>query len=182
MTDKTKRIGLVALGAIVCVVLAVAIAGRFSSPQATEPVLNNSESSETEPQTDIETPELNIQTSDGSDTEAADPGTGADSVGTEQTLQADPVKPEAPEPLTSADDDHNSEDVPEEERNTETPPTYDPGQTTVTSTTTEPEAGSTNEQGQMYVPGFGYISGGGESTGTVNEGMYENGNKVGTMD
>lgn len=186
MTDKTKRIGLIAAGAVVCVALVVGIVWRFGSqPAVDDPELDTPGVSDTDPVIDInETtePELNIQISDGSDTETADPAAGADSNGTEQTIQADPVKPESPEPPTPTEENHDASAVPEEERNAETPPTYEPEQTTVTQPSTEPQGGSTNEQGQMYVPGFGYINGGGESSGSVNEDMYENGNKVGIMD
>ncbi len=73
------------------------------------------------------------------------------------------------------------EDVPEAERNTETPPTYAPEQVTVT-TPAEPPPGSTNSNGQMYVPGFGYVEvGSGNEGGTLND-MYESGEKVGIMD
>lgn len=186
MTDKTKRIGLIALGVVVCAALTVGIVWRFGTrPAADDPAIENPSTSDNEPVVDIsETtrPELNIQISDGSDTETANPAAGADSDGTEQTIQADPVKPDAPEPPSPTEENHDANSVPEEDRNTETPPTYKPEQTTVTPPSTEPQGGSTNSQGQMYVPGFGYIDGGGESTGTVNEGMYENGNKVGIMD
>ena len=106
----------------------------------------------------------------------------------EQTIQADPVKPESPEKpeapagTTTLPDDHDGADVPEEERKTEdeAPPTYEETPT-VAPTETEPAAGSTNSSGQVYVPGFGYVENSGENTGVQDNNMYENGNKIGEM-
>ena len=180
MKDKTKRTLLIASGAVVCVALTVVIASRFNRPATVDPAPESSQSSEAQPQVEIKTPD--ISTSNTGDTGAtADPGTGADSSGTEQTIQADPVKPDAPEAPSTVAENHTAEDMPEADRNAETPPSYTKEQTTVT-TPSEPQGGSTNEQGQIYVPGFGYMESGGEGSITVNEDMYENGNKVGIMD
>ena len=47
----------------------------------------------------------------------------------------------------------------------------------------QPPASQTVQAGDMvYVPGFGWIESQGEGTVTYNEGMRENGNKVGIMD
>ncbi len=188
MKDKAKRTWLIVLGALVCVALVVAIAGQFSAPPAvTDPVLDSGTPETSEPVVDIDTPEntgkseVVVQIDTGGKANDADPAAGADSDGTEQSIQAEPTKPEPPENPTPVEDNHDGEDVPEDERNTETPPTYKPEQTTVTLAP-EPQGGSTNDSGQMYVPGFGYISGGGESVGIVADDIYENGNKVGTMD
>ncbi len=60
--------------------------------------------------------------------EQSDPGQGANSNGTEQTIQANPVKPDAPEKPESPSgtatlpDDHKAEDVPTSERKTEDDP------------------------------------------------------------
>ena len=189
MKDKTKRSLLIAAGALLCVALVFAIGSRLSGlPHTTAPIQENGAQDSTDPVVDIETPthddttvNVNLDTSGNTESGNAKPGAGADSSGTEQTIQADPVKPEAPEPPEAIKDEHTDDDVPKSERNTETPPSYAPEQTTVTPPP-EPKGGTFNDQGQMYVPGFGYIDGGGESVGTVNEDMYENGNKVGIMD
>ena len=128
----------------------------------------------------IETETPSVQISESSASETSDPSTGADSEGTEQTIQADPVKPETPEKPTTVADDHTGEDVPQEERNAETPPTYTKEQTTVTEPS-EPEAGSTNSGGQVYVPGFGYVDNGGGNQVVEDNSIYENGNKIGSM-
>jgi hypothetical protein len=58
MKDKAKRTWLIVLGALVCVALVVAIAGRFSAPPAvTDPVLDSGTPETSEPVVDIDTPE-----------------------------------------------------------------------------------------------------------------------------
>ena len=126
-----------------------------------------------------------METPDASET---DPAQGADSSGLEQTIQADPVKPESPEKpeapsgTTTLPDDHDGADVPEEDRKTEDeePPTYEEPPT-VAPDETEPAAGSTNSSGQVYVPGFGYVENSGANEGGTLDDMYENGNKIGIM-
>ena len=50
------------------------------------------------------------------------------------------------------------------------------------SNTSEPQAGDT-EGSQIYIPGFGWVDNqGGGSSGTSAGDMYENGNKIGSMD
>ena len=180
MKDKTKRTWLIVLGSLACVALVIVIAGQFGSKRAADPVQEKAGSSESTPQVSIETTTPSVQIAESSASETFDPGAGADSNGTEQTIQADPVKPEAPEKPTTVADDHTGEDVPQEERNAETPPTYTKEQTTVTEPS-EPEAGSTNSSGQVYVPGFGYVTPGDGNQGTEASDMYENGNKIGSM-
>lgn len=181
MKDKTKRTWLIVLGTLVCVALIVGIATRFAGRTVTDPELDNGAQSQNTPVVDIDTPEqntpvVNIDTSGEAGNQNTKPGAGADSSGTEQTIQSDPVKPEAPENPTPIVENHDSTDVPEADRNAETPPTYTQEQTTVTTPPAEPQGG------EGYLPGFGYIESSGEGTVTVNEDMYENGNKVGVMD
>jgi hypothetical protein len=179
MKDKTKRTLLIASGVVVCVALTVVIASLFNRPAAVDPAPESSQSSEAQPQVEIKTPD--ISTSNTGDTgTTADPGAGADSSGTEQTIQADPVKPDAPAAPSTVAESHTAEDVPEADRNAETPPTYTKEQTTVTEPST-PDAGSTNANGQVYVPGFGYVTPGDGNQGSEASDMYENGNKIGDM-
>mgnify|MGYP000980892549 FL=1 len=182
MKDKSKRTWLIVLGSLACVALVVVIAGRFSAPPAaTDPALNSGTLTSSESVVDIDTlentdkPEVVVQIDAGGKGNDADSAAGADSDGTEQSIQAKPAKPEAPDNPTPVEDSHDGENVPEDERNAKTPPTYKPEQITVT-TPSEPQGGD------GYLPGFGYIESSGEGTVTVNEDMYENGNKVGVMD
>ena len=129
MKDKTKRTWLIVVGALVCVALVVAIAGRFGTPTVTDPQLTNDTPNDSAPVVDINTPdkpEVVVQIDTGGAKDYKDPAAGADSSGTEQAIQADPVKPDAPENPTPVEENHDGTDVPEAERNTETPPTYTP--------------------------------------------------------
>ena len=191
MTDKTKRIVLIAVCCLLCVAAAVGIAVRFGgNADISSGVVSDDSTQSGEPNVDIDNnsqTDLDIQV-DVTDESKTDPAQGADSSGLEQTIQADPVKlespekPEAPSGTTALPDDHDGADVPEEERKTEdeAPPTY--AETpAVTPTETEPAAGSINSSGQVYVPGFGYVENSGENTGVQDNSMYENGNKIGEM-
>ena len=187
MTDKKKRTLLLVVGALICVALIVGIATRFGGPQQPkDPVLNNDTPQTSDPVVDIDEPEpskdpvVNVNINGGMD-DTTKPGEGADATGTEQTIQADPVKPDAPEPPAPIEDDHGRDDVPEDERNTETPPTYAPEQTTV-APPPQPQGDSTNESGAGYLPGFCYIESSGKGTAIQDDSIYENGNKVGIMD
>ena len=191
MTEKTKKIILISIGCLLCVAVAVGIATRFGGNaevpsgvvsdepvQSGDPDVNINSDNQTDMDIQVEVP----------DESKTDPAQGADSSGLEQTIQADPVKPEQPEKpeapagTSTLPEDHDAEDVPEEERKTEDeePPTYEE-QPTVTPTETEPAAGSTNSSGQVYVPGFGYVENSGENTGIQDNEMYEHGNKIGEM-
>lgn len=184
MKDKTKRTLLIAAGALLCVALVFGIGSRLGGrPQTIDPAQESDVQNNADPVVDIDTPAVNvdIDANGNMDKDEAKPGAGADSSGTEQTIQEDAVKPEAPEPPTAYEADHDGSDMPESERNAATPPTYTPEQVTVTPQPT-PTPGGTNSSGQMYVPGFGYVSGGGESQGVPADNIYENGNKVGIMD
>lgn len=202
MTEKTKRIILVTVCCLLCAAAVIGIATRFggnaeipsgvvsdNQPESGDLTVDiNGDQTGTIPgidpdkQTDVD---IQVQVPDKSN---ADPAQGADSSGEEQTIQADPVKPEAPEKTeaptgnTTLPDDHDAEDVPEEERKTENekPPVYEE-QPTTPPAATEPPAGSTNSSGQVYVPGFGYVDNSGENTGIKDDDMYENGNKIGIM-
>ena len=191
MTEKMKKVLVIAAGSALCLALAVGIGLKFgghgSVPSGVDP----------SPTQDTKDPVVNIQDSERPENtgpvvditvpdKTADPTAGADNTGTEQTIQADPVKPEEPEkpaaPSTAPlPENHQAEDVPQEDRNTETPPSYQPEQTTVTPTP-KPDTQGGYDEGGTYVPGFGYIQSSGEGTATQDNTIYENGNKVGSMD
>lgn len=198
MTEKTKKIAIITICCLLCAAAAIEIAVRFggnaeipsgsvadNQPDSNDPTVGiNDDQTNDDPDAK---PDLNIQTQKPDET---DPGRGADSTGTEQTIQDDPVKPEAPEkpeapttgPATNLPEDHKAEDVPEEGRRTEDeePPTYEE-QPTVTPSP-QPNTQGGYDQGGTYVPGFGYIPSSGEGTATQDDSIYENGNKVGIMD
>lgn len=196
MTEKTKRIVLIAVCCALCAAVGVGIITRFGgssgSPSGTvsdDPASSNNPTVDIDPAANGDSGQqisVDIQ-GQNSDSSQADPAQGADSSGTEQTIQADPVKPEAPDKPespagTTLPDDHDASDVPEAERRTEDEPapTYSE-QPTSKPTESEPAAGSTNAAGQVYVPGFGYVDYEGENVGIQDESIYENGNKIGIM-
>lgn len=197
MTEKTKRIVLIAVCCALCVAVGIGIVTRFGGssdiPSGTvsdDPASSNDPTVDIDPVADDNSGQqisVDIQ-GQNSDSSQTDPAQGADSSGTEQTIQAAPVKPEAPNkpeaPVGTTDlpDDHDASDVPEEERKTEDEPapTYSEPPTSK-PTESEPAAGSTNAAGQVYVPGFGYVDHGGENTVIDGQDIYENGNKIGIM-
>ena len=185
MTEKTKRTALIAAGVLLCAVLAVGIAGRFATrPAADDPAVSDDVQGTKEPIVKVNEPEVKIEGDAETPAEKADPGKGAVSSGMEQTIQGTPTKPDAPEKPEvpgQVQKDHTAENVPEADRNKETPPAYQPEQTEVKPQPTEPAGGSINEAGQVYIPGFGYVDYEGDNVGIKDESMYENGNKIGIM-
>ena len=96
MNDKTKRIILITVCCLLCGAAVIGTAGRFGGNTVT-PSGTVSDS-----QPDGNDPNVNINSQGDVDVpsltpEQSDPGQGANSNGTEQTIQADPVKPDAPE-------------------------------------------------------------------------------------
>lgn len=211
MTEKTKKTLVISGACVICAALLTGIGLRFAAgdslakkasvktrTEQTEPVVNiDSTATTPKPSTEkLETTKFptvkDLRTNKTDSGETADPSAGAVDTGTEQTIQPDPVKPSItpPPPQPSAPayqsgPDHTEEDVPQEERNLEEPPVYEetpvyePPQPTPVPET--PSAGSTNSGGQVYVPGFGYVSDGGGNQMTTDTNMYENGNKIGIM-
>ncbi len=191
MKDTTKKKLLIAVGTLSCAALAAGIiAGFGGQPIGDDPLLNTEDTDPVTPVVDIQEPAkptVNVKLHTDYDVgTTSNPGAEADSSGTEQTIQADPVKPEAPEPpeaptgAAQPEPEHAGDDIPAAERNQETPPAYEETPT-VTPSNTEPPAGSTNDAGQVYVPGFGYVDNSGANEGGTLDDMYENGNKIGTM-
>ena len=180
MTEKTKRIILIAAGVLLCAVLVVGIVSRLAAvPMPIDPAIPDDTPNTKDPVVNISDPKgkVDIKT----DGDRNDLGNDADSSGTEQTIQGTPTKPDAPEHPGKTEKDHVPDEVPEADRNKETPPTYKPEQTEVKPQPTEPAGGSTNDDGQVYVPGFGYITPSGPNTVIDGQDIYENGNKIGIM-
>ncbi|ODA43171.1 DUF6550 family protein [Desulfosporosinus sp. BG] len=68
-------------------------------------------------------------------------------------------------------------------KNPDTPPVYDKEQTTVEKKSSEPKSGD-KKDGQVYIPGFGWVKdegGGSQGVKVGNEGDKLTGNKVGQM-
>ena len=180
MTDKTKRIILIAAGILLCAALVVGIVSRLAAvPMPIDPAISDDVPDTKDPVVNISDPEVKVDSK--TDGEQHDLGRDADNSGTEQTIQGTPTKPDAPEHPSKTEKDHGPDDAPEADRNKETPPTYKPEQTEGKPQPTEPAGGSTNDAGQVYVPGFGYVDYEGDNVGIKDDSMYENGNKIGIM-
>lgn len=180
MTEKTKRIILIAAGVLLCAVLVVGIVSRLAAvPMPIDPAIPDDTPNTKDPVVNISDSEVKVDSK--TDGKQHDPGRDAASSGTEQTIQGTPTKPDAPEPPGKTEKDHAADDVPEADRNKETPPTYKPEQTEGKPQPTEPAGGSTNDAGQIYIPGFGYVDYEGDNVGIKDDSMYENGNKIGIM-
>lgn len=102
--------------------------------------------------------------------------------GTKQTIQKDAEKPKEPrkEELTDPTQKPNGEKVVEPPKNVDHDKVEKPIEPPKKKD--EPKGGDTNNKGQTYLPGFGWIENSGENQGSKAEDMYENGNKVGNMD
>ena len=181
INDRLKRWLLIAGGLALSVVLVVAIMSQFKAPPINDldlPEQNSStqkvavENSDiTEKEDDIKVPQIQIQ-------EESKAGNGIDK-GTEQTIQPDPIKPEyTDEQLKNPEQKPDGEKVTEQDKpiehnkveKTSTPPKSD----------NQPQGGE-KKNGQIYVPGFGWIDDIGEGQGTVVDGEGDINKQVGIM-
>jgi hypothetical protein len=183
LTDKTtKRLTAAGLGAV-CVVLVIAIALQFKTeaPDEISTQPSGTLSDEVNTSDIIPSPLAGVNVPPINQAEAsASPADTGDSTGTEQSIQAEVVKPTEPTQEEKTDssktpDGQKVDMVTPMEHDKVTKPSNPPSAET-------PRSGD-KKDGKIYVPGFGWIddSGGGGS-GTTAEDMYENGNKIGNMD
>ncbi|PYG86802.1 hypothetical protein LY28_02829 [Ruminiclostridium sufflavum DSM 19573] len=185
INDKTKKRLIIAGGLIVSIMLIIMIAAQFkkepvkevsvSSPSAalvsTDTVtVTPAEASKT--QKDIVVQDSKVAETTKSKTQA--PNT-AISSGTKQTIQPDPVKPTAPTEKPKSTDKTSDEK----------PTVTGKPKTTVKDNTiskTEPKGGE-KKDGEIYVPGFGWVKdNGGGSQGEVVGSDGDINKQVGTMD
>ena len=199
LTEKTKRYLAVGGGSMICIALIAVISLQFGktssgedvlpegSRPVTEIIVNPSVIQTEENGEELETGELVIQPETAAPSEAEETPDPVDSRPaqtnqTEQSIQPDVTKPEAP----SEDVLTNPTQMPDGTK-VESPPVPVEHDAVVTPTEPtvkpdEPQAGDT-KNGQIYIPGFGWVqNNGGGGSGTVAEDMYENGNKIGIMD
>lgn len=181
MNDKTKKWLIVAGGFAIGALLIMMIAGRFSKPtveDASLPIQSGDEkdvvvdeSNSTENEIIVSPMEVSEQTDDEN---------GAVDQGTEQTIQGDAEKPTyTEEELTNPDKKPNGDEVTEQD----IPVEHDKvGTPTETPKQDNQPQGGDKKEGQIYVPGFGWIKdegGGGE--GTVGKSDGDINKQVGTM-
>lgn len=181
INDRTKRWFLIAGGLALSVVLMVAIMSQFKAPPINDLDLPEQNSSTqkvavenpdiTEKEDDIKVPQIQIQ-------EESKTSNGIDK-GTEQTIQPDPIKPEyTNEQLKNPDQKPDGEKVTEQDKPIEHSKVEKPS--TPPKDDNQPQGGE-KKNGQIYVPGFGWIDDIGEGQGTVVDGEGDINKQVGIM-
>lgn len=191
MTEKTKKYLAIGGGAVICIALIAAISLQFGKAPTGEDVLPEESSSATD--IVIDPSSLSTET----DTEATEPvirpnTDAADSTGQatdsrpaqtdqiEQSIQPEVTKPAEPEESVKTDPSQKPDGT-----KVDTPPTPVDHDSVVTPTEPEPSPnqpqGGEAQNGKVYLPGFGWVTDTG-SDGTTAGDMYENGNKIGSMD
>jgi hypothetical protein len=174
MTDKTKKRFVIAGGLAISAVLVILIAGEFKTPTTDDVDIPNSRSESqsvvaetpdiTEKENDIKVPNIELP----NETENLN----GDDKGTDQTIQSDiPDKPTyTEEELTNPEQKPNGEKVDKPTEENPTPP----------QTQEHPKEQPSKPTGGL--PGFDNVPNMGDNQTIVDDGMYENGNKIGIMD
>lgn len=187
MTEKKKRRLAVGGGIAVCAGLLAAISLQFAKTPAGADVLPEKESGVAEVIIDPshapeesssggESTELTIRPDTGQGAGEAQTGQPADSRPAqtgepEQSIQPEVEKPQQPEEETLT----NPEEKPDGTKVETTPKPVD-------HDTYVPPADDGGAGGGGGLPGFDYVPNGGENIETFAGDMYENGNKIGSMD
>lgn len=189
LTEKKKKYLTVCGGIILCAGLMAAIAFQFRTEAPEDEAAETVEDAVTE--IIVDPGESQPEESGGSELvanpendrteadETAPPvdGRPAQTDEAEQSIQPDVEKPETPDGEALTDPTVRPDGTPVEEALETGGDEADP-ETNIS----EPQAGDT-EGGQIYIPGFGWVDNqGGGSSGTSAGDMYENGNKIGSMD
>lgn len=194
MTEKTKRYLTIGGGAAICVVLIAAIGMQFKpapiggdtlptdNPIATEIVVNPSAVTiESTEETELVIETSSVETERETDSAKPVDTRLAQTDRTEQSIQPEVTKPVEPEKEVKTDSTQKPDGT-----KVEAPP--DPVEHEAVVTPTEPETpagqpeGGDVQDGKIYLPGFGYIENSGPNQEIYAEDMYENGNKIGSMD
>lgn len=184
LSDKNKRWLIIAGLGVVCIALVIAISSQFkakvpvddvTAPASTNAnVVNpsiNTTGTDVKPSSESANEKgVVVQSAEPAAAPAETPNT-AVSTGTKQTIQPDPVKPEAPKEKPKSQGENT---------NPSKPPTYKPEDTTV-SKPAEPKGGE-KKDGKIYVPGFGWVENhGGGGQGKVVDGSGDINKQVGKM-
>lgn len=192
LSDSKKKWGIVTGISVMCIILVIAIVSRSKTEtlveaEATTAALITTTDSPTistlsvtgeETTTLVTTQEVSVQpTSTEAEKQNMDT---ADSSGAEQSIQPEVTKPA--EPLEEAKKDPTK--TPSGEKVTTAVQAEESGvQSTTAPTQTTSSELEDNHEGEIYVPGFGWVEdNGGGSSGTTADDMYESGIKIGTMD
>ena len=211
ISDKTKKRLVVIGGLVICAMLIIMISSQFRKEPIEDTLpnqntevgnvtiekLNDTENAGKEETTKDDDKIEDINTEDNEDKTEKEEGikvppikvpdiqttnkSGVDK-GTNQTIQKDAEKPKEPtkEQLTDPTKKPNGERVAEPpvnvDHNKVEKPVEPPKQKD------EPKGGDTNNKGQTYLPGFGWIDNSGENQGTKVDGDGDINKQVGNMD
>ena len=186
LTEKTKKILAISGGAVICVGLIVAIGLQFgkapaandklpeSTPSASDVVVNPSQPAVTTPETSTENKDVVVQPNTdataGNDTQPVDTRPAQ----TDQTEQA--IQPEVTKPAAPSEDAVKDPTTKPDGTKVDTPPTP------VDHDTYTPPADAGDQNSGGGLPGFDNVPDGGANQVIEAEDMYENGNKIGSMD
>lgn len=183
MNNKTKKWLTVAGGLAMCAMLVVLIGTQLQKDTVKDDPLppQSSQVSDVTVETPTAEKEKEVVVTPPEIPASSQPtNNGAISSGTEQTIQADPVKPDYTEeqlkdPTQKPSGEKVTEPPKSEEHDTVTPPAEPPKQSN------QPQGGDTKD-GMIYAPGFGWIKDVGEGHGTVVDGDGDINKQVGIMD
>lgn len=181
INNKVKKWLIISGGLVLSMVLFVAIMSQFKVPSINDLDLpdQNSDTQKvavespdiTEKEDDIKVPPIEIE-KEPSNANGVDKGT-------EQTIQPDPIKPEyTDEQLKNPDQKPNGEKATEQDKPVEHNKVEKPN--TPPKSDNQPQGGE-KKNGQIYVPGFGWIDDIGEGQGTVVDGEGDINKQVGIM-
>jgi cytoskeletal protein RodZ len=181
INEKVKKWLIISGGLVLSAVLLVAIMSQFKAPPTKDLDLLDQNSSTqkiavetpdiTEKEDDIKVPPIEIE-------KESNAASGIDK-GTEQTIQPNPAKPEyTDEQLKNPDQKPNGEKVTEQDKPVEHNKVEKPS--TPPKSDNQPQGGE-KKNGQIYVPGFGWIDDIGEGQGTVVDGEGDINKQVGIM-
>lgn len=177
MNDKTKKWLTVTGCLAACAVLVVLIGAQFKTEKPVDAPLPNpsspvSDVTVTPPAAEKEKDVVVTPPEIPASSQPAD--NGAVSSGTDQTIQADPVKPEyTEEQLKDAAQKPTGDKVTPQDK----PVDHDKVEQPKDTTPSTPKPSGSNS-----IPGFDNVPDGGANTVINADDMYENGNKIGNMD
>ena len=163
---KARKVIWIALAAVLIVACAILymLNGSRVEPVAPEPVNTpapeaNAESiAPAEPIIEVITPSVSPSVTPDATPDAIDP----DNADTDVTvpLTEPTAKPAEADPAVHEKGEEKEPPVP-----TPKPPASTPKPTAAPSKSSEPKSGDTNDKGQVWVPGFGWVTPGGENQG-----------------
>lgn len=196
MNEKVKKSLIVAACVLLGVVFIVAISNNFKKPAKEQDVFAESSTAEsTEVKPEIKRSEIDKTNEEKkeesqTETESSEP---EETVGEEsqpesvqdkgqniQEVQPAPTKPPAPskEVISNPTEKPDGEKV----EGDPVPEIHEEVQQPETNTVPGAKPEGESQEGKIYAPGFGWIDDIGEGQGIDDSSIYENGNKIGSMD